>query len=206
MPNERAGAAEALHRRIAEDLESAVDRGELLPNGKLPSELDLARKYGVSRGTVSKALDTLVRRGVLFRRCPVGTFVAPTPEGLRLSGDDSAGRKRRPVIGLIVPYLLDSFSGSIVLGVENVTRSAGYELGFAHSENDRGIERYHIDNFLQGGATGLVIIPADPDVRIVGQELAPGVDAERMRVFEDLQRNGVPFALVDRYLPGLNCD
>jgi GntR family transcriptional regulator len=42
----------------------------------IPSENDLAHTYGISVGTVKKALSVLVEEGVLYRRQGKGTFVA----------------------------------------------------------------------------------------------------------------------------------
>ena len=44
-----------LYRRISEDLLHIIR--ETKPHKKLPSEYELTRKYGVSRGTVKQALD-----------------------------------------------------------------------------------------------------------------------------------------------------
>jgi DNA-binding GntR family transcriptional regulator len=54
-------------------------------HSKLPSEVALAKQYGVSRGTVTKAMETLVRQAVLYRRRPQGTFVASWTLALRLT-------------------------------------------------------------------------------------------------------------------------
>jgi DNA-binding LacI/PurR family transcriptional regulator len=48
-------------------------------NQRLPSEKDLAVEYGVSVGTVVRALDDLVRQGVVTRRRGAGTFVNGEP-------------------------------------------------------------------------------------------------------------------------------
>ncbi|HZR43259.1 MAG TPA: GntR family transcriptional regulator, partial [Ktedonobacteraceae bacterium] len=69
-----------LHRRIAQNIQDEIARKGLAPHTKIPSEVALARQYGVSHGTMTKALETLVHEGVLYRRRPQGTFVAPPRE------------------------------------------------------------------------------------------------------------------------------
>lgn len=45
------------------------------PGAMLPSEIQLAREFGVSQGTVRRALDALATEGLLHRRQGLGTFV-----------------------------------------------------------------------------------------------------------------------------------
>ena len=55
----------ALYRRISEDLYGKIERGELKPGDRLPSEALLAGEQGVSVGTVKKAYDILTPRSFL---------------------------------------------------------------------------------------------------------------------------------------------
>ncbi|MBZ0105153.1 MAG: GntR family transcriptional regulator [Sulfuricella denitrificans] len=56
--------------------------GEWHPGEAIPSEMELARRYQVSQGTVRKAIDELVMDNMLVRRQGKGTFVATlTDEG-----------------------------------------------------------------------------------------------------------------------------
>jgi GntR family transcriptional regulator len=50
--------------------------GEWQPGEAIPSEMELARRYQVSQGTVRKAIDELVMENYLVRRQGKGTFVA----------------------------------------------------------------------------------------------------------------------------------
>lgn len=50
--------------------------GEWRPGDKLPNEFELAARYGVSQGTMRKALDELTAQGLLVREQGRGTFVA----------------------------------------------------------------------------------------------------------------------------------
>ncbi|HEU0115800.1 MAG TPA: GntR family transcriptional regulator [Thermomicrobiales bacterium] len=54
-----------LHRQIADALQREIDRGELRPGDSLPSETDLMRRFGVSRGTVRQARATLRACGAI---------------------------------------------------------------------------------------------------------------------------------------------
>ncbi len=64
---------DAILKRIAD--------GGFAPGALLPAETALGQEYGVSQGTVRKALDDLAARNLVVRRQGKGTFVAAhTPE------------------------------------------------------------------------------------------------------------------------------
>jgi GntR family transcriptional regulator len=64
-----------LYRRIRDELKARIEAGEYQPGDRLPSELELARAYGVSRITSRQALDLLGSEGLLVRRQGMGSFV-----------------------------------------------------------------------------------------------------------------------------------
>lgn len=68
-----------LYLQLKRWIEDAVANGIIKPGDALPSERDLALKVDVSRVTVRKAVQHLVREGVLVQRHGSGTFVAPQP-------------------------------------------------------------------------------------------------------------------------------
>jgi len=62
--------------KIREALREAINQGEYTRGQKLPSEDELAAKYGVSRMTVRQGVADLIDAGLIYRRHGVGTFVA----------------------------------------------------------------------------------------------------------------------------------
>lgn len=68
-----------LYLQLKRWIEEAVGRGAIKPGDALPSERDLALRVDVSRVTVRKAVQQLVRDGVLVQRHGSGTFVAAQP-------------------------------------------------------------------------------------------------------------------------------
>lgn len=57
-----------LYRRIAADLAAAISAGSLAVGDPLPSEAELVRRYGASRGTVRTALAELEAHGLIETR------------------------------------------------------------------------------------------------------------------------------------------
>lgn len=64
------------YQRIARQLKSAIERGELPPGSRLPASRVYAQELGVSRATVENAWGELVAQGWLERRGQAGTFVS----------------------------------------------------------------------------------------------------------------------------------
>jgi GntR family transcriptional regulator len=70
----------SLSQKVVQAILRAVRKDSLAAeDGKLPSELELAQHFGVSRATVREALSNLEQRGVVIRKQGVGTYVAAAP-------------------------------------------------------------------------------------------------------------------------------
>ena len=66
---------------IASELRQQITGGFLKVDTHLPTESELAHKFGCSRGTVGKALDRLVQQGLVVRKTRIGTrVVSQTPK------------------------------------------------------------------------------------------------------------------------------
>ena len=65
-----------LYRATRVRLLDSLSRGIYRPGEALPSEKDLAARFGISIGTLRKAVDDLVAEGILVRQQGRGTFVA----------------------------------------------------------------------------------------------------------------------------------
>jgi len=65
-----------LYVKIREDIRADINQGIVQRGERLPSEDELASRYGVSRMTVRQGINDLIDEGLLYRRHGVGTFVA----------------------------------------------------------------------------------------------------------------------------------
>jgi GntR family transcriptional regulator len=74
-----------LYLQLKKSIEDAVRRGIIGPGDALPSERDIAARADVSRVTVRKAVQDLVKGGILVQRHGSGTFVAPRVERVEQS-------------------------------------------------------------------------------------------------------------------------
>jgi GntR family transcriptional regulator len=121
---------------LVRDLEAALWK----PGEAIPSELDLAARFGVSQGTVRRAIDALADENLLVRRQGKGTFVAThteekvsVPRFLRIRRDDGVDEYpasrlvdlRRGKAGAEVARTLDLRPGDAVLVVRRILELAG---------------------------------------------------------------------------------
>jgi GntR family transcriptional regulator len=92
-----AGAAAPVFSPLYQQIKALITRslqdGEWKPGELIPSEAELATRYGVSQGTVRKAIDELAADNLLLRKQGRGTFVSTHHEEqvkfrfLRLASD-----------------------------------------------------------------------------------------------------------------------
>ena len=76
VTSESVGATTAAgYRRIADDLRQQITSGELATGQRVPSEAELMRRYGVSRGTARQGLALLEATGLVTAVHGKGRFV-----------------------------------------------------------------------------------------------------------------------------------
>lgn len=66
-------------KSIASTLSAEIADGQYRPGDKLPTEAQMAKRFGVNRHTVRHALSALVDAGTVHTRRGAGAFVAQTP-------------------------------------------------------------------------------------------------------------------------------
>lgn len=64
-----------LYYQLSQELERAIQSGDLKPGDRIETEMEISEKYGLSRPTVRQAIQELVNKGLLVRRRGVGTQV-----------------------------------------------------------------------------------------------------------------------------------
>lgn len=76
MASGKRNHSDPLYLQIAEHIRSKIKSGELKPNSRIPTEMELSDAYQVSRITVRRALDILEDEELLVRKQKIGTFVS----------------------------------------------------------------------------------------------------------------------------------
>lgn len=170
----------AIYTQLVRQLRDKIESGEWRPGARLPSEVELAKENGISRGTVRQALVRLQSDGLLERTPGKGTFVA----------------SRTPVthmlIGVVLPYERDMLTLEILVGSEKAARQEGYHVIYAATHDDQRIQTQDIQMMREKGVSGLIIFPTS--------------DVSSDETIARLHAEGFPFVLVDRYFPPLTTD
>ncbi len=177
---------ESLYSQLVSMFRTRIASGDLPPGARLPTELELAREYNISRGTVRQAMSVLVNEELLERVPGRGTFVRfasarPT---------ESASTNRR--IGLLLSYRRSDLDLDILSGVEHIAKTRGYQVSFAYTEESSEQQTRDIARLRDDQVAGMIIYPLS--------------DVTHDQAIWQLHADGVPFVLVDRYFDGLNAD
>ena len=67
----------ARYRQVADDLREAIARGTYAPGAALPSQPQLARKYGLTQTSIGKAIGLLEGEGLIHTQSGIGSFGRP---------------------------------------------------------------------------------------------------------------------------------
>lgn len=181
------------HLAITSQLATEILAGKYAAAGRLPSEIQLVKRFRVSRPTIGQALRGLQERGLVERRAGSGTYVS--------SGAGPAARTHstRPSIGLIVPSLRHTEIFESILG-ELASLARGSDFDFwssilASPMNEPQMTPEEAEalcgQFIERGVRGVFFVPFE--------QQADREEANR-RIAERLRQAGIPVVLIDRDL------
>src|SRR5215207_3029693 len=113
------------YEQVKRSLIAEIEAGKWTAGGAIPSESQLLQRFDVSRPTLVRSLQDLVREGYLFRRQGKGTFVADR------RGRSANGKAQRsvPVFTARHAGALPGQPGEVLL---RLLRGAQAVLGPAH--------------------------------------------------------------------------
>jgi GntR family transcriptional regulator len=128
-----------LYRAVKRALLGAIESARFGPGDTLPSEAELGAEFGVSIGTVRKAVDELVAEHIAVRRQGRGTYVATHDAGRFMFQffhvERSDGLRERPAVDLLsferqradeaAAQALGLRAGEPVVQIENALRLQG---------------------------------------------------------------------------------
>ncbi len=93
-------------------------------------------------------------------------------------------------VGVVIPELNNIFCAEIITVMEDILRAHGYATIVCDCRTDTALEKEAMDFLLRKRVDGVINMPVD----------ARGVN------LSDFQEKGKPIVLIDRKLPGINCD
>ncbi|MDF2723095.1 MAG: GntR family transcriptional regulator [Paenibacillus sp.] len=176
--------------QVKNEITGWIDGGQLRQGDLLPSEHEIATRFGISRQTVRQALAALEQEGRLDRVQGKGTYVSSPVPATRPASAESA----TPTIGVIATYISDYIFPHIVRGIESVLRRRGYRLVLFSTDNDKERERESLERLLREPLDGLIVEPT---------RSAQG--NPNFSYYASLDYCGIPYLMINEKYPELNC-
>jgi len=175
------------HREISRQLLAEIAEKKFDASGRIPSEAQLVKRFGVSRPTISRALRDLQADGLIERKAGSGTYLKgaakPPPAARQL--------------GLLVPERGSTEIFELVCGeLSSLARASDYALLFGgpslpSQEGDMS-DRHSLamcDHFIEQQVMGVFFAPF---------EAIPNRAEINQRIAESLAKAGIPVVLLDR--------
>jgi LacI family transcriptional regulator len=150
---------------------------------------DVAKRAGVSPMTVSRVVNVSPRVNPETRRRVEAAIAELGYVPNRLAR--GLTRRKTGALGVIVPDVANPFFTLVVRGAEEAAWRAGYHVILANTQGDLERERGYLHDMVAFQVEGLLLAPA-------GDRSKPHLRA--------LQRNHIPFVLVDRAIDGFDAD
>jgi DNA-binding LacI/PurR family transcriptional regulator len=175
------------HREISTALLAEILAGKYGTSGRLQSEAQLVRRFGVSRPTVARALRDLQEQGLVQRRAGSGTFVrSRTP----------AATSTRQLALLIAGFRSTEIFELICSELASLARAHDYSLiwgGAGQVDDASDISQQHAlelcNQLLERQVMGVFFAPFE------GQS-----DASNQLIVQQFRDAGIPIVLLDRDL------
>jgi len=180
--------AKPLYSQVRDLIAAQIAGGEVVPGAALPNESVLAQRFGVSVGTIRRAVEGLEDMGVVTRRQGRGTFVAgasvtvaerlqricgPNGEKLRLTRKTLRSSRRQsrpnelaqflmPVPAEVLEVTSSVAGGKGVIGVEKAVLHGAFV-----PDLDSAL-RQGRDVYSALGATGVIVTRAEDRIGAAG--------------------------------------
>jgi DNA-binding GntR family transcriptional regulator len=199
-----------MYYQVAQQLEQAIESGELAPGTRLDGELALADLLGVSRPTLRRAIEYLVDRGYLVRRRAVGTRVVHPkvrrPVELTSLYDDLTASRKNPRTTVLsmetaaatdrVAHALGLNDGVEVLALERLRHADGQPLAIMRNWLPPGLVELDAERLERAGLYQLMRA-AGIKLHLASQTIgARGATAAEARLLE--AHKGEPLLTMER--------
>jgi len=149
---------------------------------------EIAKKVGVSVGTVSKVLNYDKTVSEINKRKVIRIIKELNYRPNRIARSLSKGKTKN--VGFIIPDITNPFFPELVRGASDLLISNGYYVFLCSSDNDANKEDFYINDLVSMWIDGIIIAPSDTENRDIG-------------IFNKIIS---PFVVIDREIEGLNKD
>jgi GntR family transcriptional regulator of arabinose operon len=175
---------ESKYRRLERILRDRIRAGSYTEGALLPSELELANEFNLSRHSVRQSLQLLEQAGWISRQQGRGTLVFNPPR-------ETSGNQSTRDVGVLIPCITIALYPGVARGIEDVIRSHGYHMVLTSYDVDPEREAKCLDELISKPVIGVIACPS--------YNSRP---ADYQRVLDA----GVSLVLVDTMLEGVGAD
>ncbi len=166
-------------RQIAESLRVQIEEGSWRPGDRLPSEAELAQRWGVSRMTVQRAMHELQRLGLVHRRRRAGTVVT-----------SPSVRRRAGCVALLAHHSQDRLEMAYLRGI-HMGLQEELHLIVCDTQGDPEREAHYLRRMAKE-TDGIILFPT--------------CDPENTPLLLRLVEARTPLVCIDRYPEGVPVD
>ena len=170
------GKKELLYTTVYNDILSKIKSGEYSVGEKLPTEIELTQKYGVSRITVARALRDLANINLVYRIKKSGTFV-----------NGKVDKSTQLIIPVILPFS-EEFN-DLFKGIQSASLPHNIFMPFYDTKNNVTKERNALEELLKTNPDGLLVYPC--------------AARDNIDVYSEMLSKKIPIVCLDRNIYGL---
>lgn len=181
-----------LYEKIIEDLKNKILNKVYKADQKLPTELELAEQYGVSRITSRRALEELKLQGIIYRIRGSGSFVSPAINRKEKSDELAVSKSpvNKDIITIMLPFDVsnNSFAQS-VRGASEILEENGYYTSVFNGLRDVESEQQLIKKLYEDKIKGIIYYPIS--------------DRDNLGILNMLYLDNYPIITIDKYFESL---
>ena len=172
------------HQIFLRWLQGSLQSGDLPPGSRLPSENELAERFGYSRQTIRHAIGRLEMDGLLERRQGSGTFVTFRA---------AAPRRNTRTVAVMTTYGNDYIFPDIIRGIDSVLTGEGCSLSLHITGNRTEREAECLHDILDRAIDGLIV-----------EATKSAFPNPNLDLYRQLAERGVPVVFINGCYAGLD--
>lgn len=178
--------------KIVTWIQEEVRSGRMVSGEKLPSEQELSEQFQVSRQTVRRALEELVKENIVESRRGSGSYICEDA-GMLLGNTERRADHEEKRIAVMLTYIDTYIFPVIIREIEKKVTQAGGILQIAMTDNSVAKERMHLEEFLRTRRIdGLIAEP-----------VKSGLPNPNLDLYQKLQKSGIPVLFVNSFYENL---
>lgn len=179
-----------LYKKITAYLRDRIYNGDLKPGDRLPTEMELAKQFQVSRITSKRALEELKNSGLVYSIRGSGTYVSNALVPRKLTGLIDQRELYQQVVSLVIPF--NYSAGGImdtITGASEILKAAGYMVDVTCITKKDSDARDYLMQLYERGTAGVIYYPTS--------------DRENFDLMSMLYLENYPLVVIDKYYEGI---